>query len=900
MEQLFDSSNVRKRTAKMAYFEIDTEQAVAEQAGKKVIFALYKDTRVGATTSMTAVSIDAHEKLIAIEPTNKIAQDTLVENTVKYSDRPDAKILQLPSNKHCIHIQQRIEKTPVLNAVPVFLRPEYCLGCEHSNVCPLMEIFRVNYDGVVLTYDKLAYMVTGSDIFDSMSQLQFNELFGGSEKLNIIFDEASWLAGIQTQKLQLFSYNKTDDGRQFFDFDYYINNIKNRKASKNSNKLKYNTIMTLVTRCKEIFKSNAISEKAETALQKAKSKRYWDEHISEPLNNPCLDAHDINDGDSYELMKGFFEEIVTMVENNDFGDKELTPAIIKNEILPLYAIAAIATAQTLTLTADISKNGNGIGINVLAPDTFKHLMISQFIEKMLERGNVRIIVTSATLPDFEKHNTTKYWLPEGVKIHSLNFDTGMNLNKKMKILTFGRRYDGIGGQTVENRLTKEVEYFAFIIRIYGARNVKIVVRNIKLFNEIASLFRTIGIKIADRDNIDGVEITYYRASDTVGVWSDRRVMIAVGFSHTPANSRDGQTTTRKESKEVNMESCQDSFWQTISRCKDEQGIEESLVFAFGMSKNEAECAVTWGAKRKVTKLETRNGQANKYEVVSNQSWDKPSIVDCKTFDKMIIEALIWKKPECNNDFPGFLSHCLSDLADSFLMPSFPTKPYYAMVHIGQYFQDNKVMGNSFLDSISTERKKENLLYNEKLCTITTDGMAKWVIFEKLDYESEIKLIKFFSLTNIPYMLEKDGEVYNIWIFLEPVKAKIAKKFGELIIRFLNIDCELKPSKVNIHTRQQENITILGSKSAFFVNGQWTRDIEHINITKCIIGKEFVDALGKYFEPEKEKEKAFDEIAYENKVKEAILSGRLNHFYSELERKSMLEEIASREKERQEI
>ena len=630
--------------------------------------------------------------------------------------------------------------------------------------------------------------------------------------------------------------------------------------------------------------------------------------------------HDINEGDSYDLMKGFFDEVVEFVENSDFfKDKKIGKDYVSHYISPLYDMATIATAQTLTLTADISKSGNGIKVNVVAPDTFKLLMIRKFLEKILERGNVRVIITSATLPNFQRHNLTKYWLPEGVKLHSLNFDTGMNLNKKLRIITYGRHYDGMGGQAVENRLHKEVEYFAFIIQLYGVRDVKIVVRNIDIFNQITKFLRAIGVKIANRENDDGVEITYYRASDTVGVWSDRRVMIAVGFSYTPANSRDSYTTIAKESKIVNLESCQDSFYQTISRAKDEKGIEESLVFAFGMSKNEAECAVTWGSGRKLAQLETLNGQANKYEVTSNQSWDKPSIVDCNKFDKMIVEALLWKKPECKPNvnqnviliFRCFLSNCLSELADSVMQPTFPTKPYYAMVHIGQHFRDNDVTMGSLFTSISTEKKPGSLSdkerYNHgidkvslKTCTITTDGMAKWVRFGKLDEENKTKIVSFFALTHIPYTLEKDGDTYNVWVFLEPIKVKEAKNFGEYIIKFLNIKCELRPNKINAKTRQQETINFpLGTKSSIFVNGQLIKDIENISITKCIITKVFVDTLGKYFEPEKEKEIPFDEIAYENKVEENLLSGRLDYFYTEAEKKNMLEEIAMRRKAREE-
>ena len=262
---------------------------------------------MGATTSMSVASIDAHAILLAIEPTNEIAQDTLVENTVKYSDRSDTKIVQIPSNKHCILIQQRIAKTPLLDAVPVFMKPDIFPNCEHFDICELTKILRDEYDGVVLTYDKLVYMAAGMDIFGSFAQVQVDELLSGSEKIDVIFDEGSWLTNVQAKKLALFFYDKTNDSKQLFDFSRYREDIKNCKIVSKSNKFassktksgktkrakaekspgeEYNSILTIIDRCEKIFGDSKVEEKAGIALEKAKSKRYWDEHISKPLEQP--------------------------------------------------------------------------------------------------------------------------------------------------------------------------------------------------------------------------------------------------------------------------------------------------------------------------------------------------------------------------------------------------------------------------------------------------------------------------------------------------------------------------------------------------------------------------------------------------------------------------------------
>ncbi len=110
------------------------------------------------------------------------------------------------------------------------------------------------------------------------------------------------------------------------------------------------------------------------------------------------------------------------------------------------------------------------------------------------------------------------------------------------------------------------------------------------------------VKIGDASNGDK---QYYRGNRTIGTSSNCRVMIAITSPSSPINSCDwlshfyyeknylsdkntviGSLTTSELSKALRKVELQGSMFQTISRVKDPQGIEPSVVFMYGVSNGE--------------------------------------------------------------------------------------------------------------------------------------------------------------------------------------------------------------------------------------------------------------------------------------------------------------------------
>ena len=102
-----------------------------------------------------------------------------------------------------------------------------------------------------------------------------------------------------------------------------------------------------------------------------------------------------------------------------------------------------------------------------------------------------------------------------------------------------------------------------------------------------------------------------------------------------------------------------------------------------------------------------------------------------------------------------------------------------------------------------------------------------------------KLCEWLKVNNIPFLLEASGSPssYHIWIFTEPVKAIKVKKFGDLVIKELKIECEFFPKQTSINSRGYGNLVKVPfaihrkqhAKSSILVNGEFVRDFEELEI-----------------------------------------------------------------------
>lgn len=113
--------------------------------------AVSKPIRAGLTTSMKYAAQETGKRVIMIEPTRRILNETVGAGAVR-----------VPGNYECSVIAQEIDEFPVLAHLPLPL-PD-CRRCGEYSGCPVTQILRApDYKIVTITYAKIrALMLAGS------------------------------------------------------------------------------------------------------------------------------------------------------------------------------------------------------------------------------------------------------------------------------------------------------------------------------------------------------------------------------------------------------------------------------------------------------------------------------------------------------------------------------------------------------------------------------------------------------------------------------------------------------------------------------------------------------------------------------------------------------------------
>ena len=113
---------------------------------------------------------------------------------------------------------------------------------------------------------------------------------------------------------------------------------------------------------------------------------------------------------------------------------------------------------------------------------------------------------------------------------------------------------------------------------------------------------------------------YYRSSNTMGVESDRRTIIAVGLAEVPKNAYDCIADSYSESQSIRVGSVDAATWQAWSRAKDPEGQALSEVYCIGARTEDIQRVVTWGPGRCVVKQ-----SKYRYGVICDEYLPRPHI-----------------------------------------------------------------------------------------------------------------------------------------------------------------------------------------------------------------------------------------------------------------------------------
>ena len=374
-------------------------------------------------------------------------------------------------------------------------------------------------------------------------------------------------------------------------------------------------------------------------------------------------------------------------------------------------------------------------------------------------------------------------------------------------------------------------------------------------------------------------VTYYKAPDTMGIASEKRICIAIGAAHKPANAYDAITENRAESDILKEEAMHCDTWQAWSRVKDPNGEKRSVVFAFGCNEETCQNIITWGTERRVALTNRTNGFKKSIHIVCRNTLSSPKLIKLYHGDDALLVADSWfslnfrlKKWSQNPYYliyiRGFDSTSLNVSSDSMLLLVFSSRnDAYAIQNAnGRY---SKVYRNTDIGLLQSHVNGDKTI---GFYCLDKDSMVSWLCFDidshpsaddsnviiqekNAHADSDVQtMCAFMDENDLPYILEASGSPhsYHVWILLKKIKAHIAKKYGEAILKETGIDCELFPKQNALGRKGFGNLVKLpfainrknGNKSKIFYNGEWISTVPDGGMNVGVIDISFFESHAK--------------------------------------------------------
>lgn len=790
---------------------------------------LHKTTRAGCTTALVAESLNRHEKFLCVVPTNKIADDTVVTDSKKYSDVDKAHIIHIPSNHHCVKNMELCEMYPDLKALPILPLPESCEGCSEYENCEVSHVLRCpECHGTVVTYKKLAAMMLASSSRPNTQAEKILEIISAAK--NVIIDEVHDLQFVESTQLTVYN-------------DLIGNTLNIGKYLILPEQLKY--LNRVIKQFAIITQNKGVKAAIHNVLGGAEAEDYWKNHLSISINNP---SPGIIDGeDPGKVMTAVYNEIIELMKNRKSFNFEI------HDVLDLYDMLSIVTNKTIAVSA-IRDKGR-INVQLSAVDFLFSQMLKSYTMS-IQNEEKRIMLTSATIGSYDYKNL--FYEDE---LKRVTFGAGgdpMNTNSKMLILADTKKYGSIGRNSYFKKKEEILSKTIKILELWGDDNCCIITLNRGYAAIMEKDLEAMGHKHG---------VTYYKAPEMMGVTSKARIMIAIGIAYKPSNSFDVVTSNTQESKVLLEESVHADTWQAWSRVKDPQSKAESVVFGLGCTVEDCKNITTWGYNRTVEIEPYVERQKKKINVrCGRENITKPKVKKCKNFEEMLSEAALHTHnknifTEINTN--TLFNNKIGRLSQKSVKINSKRDLLHMIINRNDVFAEQSLTGTYF----KNEYPLNESLINSHLEGKSTFGAyqlnqaseVKWICFdidshspkngietdeekEKRDQQAETdkdRMCSFLELNGIPYLLEASGSPhsYHVWIFVNPVKARIAKAFGKEIMKAVDIDCELFPKQCTINKNGYGNLVKLpfatnkkhGGKSSICINGEFVRDFESIEI-----------------------------------------------------------------------
>lgn len=928
--------DIRTRSAKRFY-----------NRNKKGVFRVYKTARAGATTTLEIVSHLNGEKVVLLEPTNKIIDETVkadVEAILK--DIPEIKqpkIVHVQPNHKCeFYIRDKIDakaaaeaakaavevalkamneakedqydalkaefekletelkeleaKCDALRNLKSVPRREECgEKCQYFETCEFIDILRnPDADIIALTYDKIAnlMLVSENESDDTEDESEepkeesvnhrIRDIILGAR--NFIADETHWL-----------EFNKstgvTVEIRELDALTKWWNKKKLRIAKylpKIEKSAKYSEFLKTVRFIGQIYSSIEIKETVNRTAESAQADDYYNKHI---LNSVSKAPYKIISKD--EEPKSSYPALVlenyNMVMSGDFRRFGLSVTDLNN----IYALNEIANATLLHATA--TRDQNLIAVNLSDSKQIRIQMLADFFKTIQDFDDRRLILTTAT---FGTYNYNKLF-HKGTVIKDVFFGRNgdpLNTTSKQAIFTHNKRFtsdESCYDRSIKGNLEEIVDILTTVLDEFGDDNCMFIAINIKSAVLIENALRKAGYNH---------QVTYYRSVETVGVKSNCRVIVAIGAAYTKKNAFDSITKNREESDYKALEAMIANVVQAMSRAKDPAGQIPSACLMLGVTYETAYSIFTQGINKRITF--TPNG----FDVTCDRELPRPKLYDwidkAKTIRQMMKHLKIENPVEKSNsgtEAPVMLaekkvagnisknkniywkqSNSTSHNLLSYNLISFLYYIYnrrQKVNHQNRFEQlDSRFIKKNPAGSPSASMKVaigsedsnlENVPISEDLdkftCVISesqyirhkigkepikveivsTDNMANFILFDNIKTKGDLKRL-FERLAHLKSVdckplitYDPKTETYGVWIFVEPINAKQAKRIARAVKervekKFrIKLDCQIYPKYTTYKsaiTHGNDIILPLYSGAKILVNNQFVDDTSELSIT----------------------------------------------------------------------
>ena len=760
------------------------------------IIVIYKTTRAGCTTALVAETLNRGEQGLIIVPTNNIAEKTIIQDAKKYSDnKHDADIIHIPANHKCMLNEELIEEFPDIGRLPILPLADKCTECQNFDMCPVTAILRgEGKDCIVLTYDKLAALMMAAEsrpntqaehIIDSISRCK-----------NVMFDEIHEMQYGKSVSLTV------------FDNALRINYINMLKYMPIANEYRY--IMSVILQFQQLLKDPQTVIAINEAFQGAESEDYWKKKLSITLDNKYCDIDFLAGCSETKAIMGIYTEIIELTKNRKQYDLEMKDIII------VYDMMRIILNERIVIHA-IRDNG-AIKVNVVAIDKMYTSMIRSFIMSIQNKCN-RMLMTSATICS---HDYDNYFMMD-TQPKKVRFGPGgdpLNTNSKMLILADKKKYGTIGRNSLYKKMEEIVQKICTILDVYGDENCIIITLNVREANKIKEYLASIGKEH---------NVTYYKSSDTMGVSSEARIIIAVGVAEKPSNSFDAITNTKQDSLILREEALHCDTWQAWSRIKDPQAKESSIVFGLGCSVDQCKNIIKWGFGRTVT----INNDG--YKKITNVTLEGdmltfPKVILCNSFESMLENAnqhRTFKNALCqiennrticqNSPIINIIGESWQEVRiiynvtklelinkflinryDVFAEQTFDGRYFKVSNQISEQLIQNHINGKITIGSYSTSNSGTcKWICYDVDAHRAKDDTEEALIQKELKAEDDLNNLKtHLDKIGIEYLVESSGtpHSYHVWIFIQEVEVAKAYHFANMIAKAVGFDGEVNPKQ----------------------------------------------------------------------------------------------------------